>query len=285
MLHQLQAMDLAVLDFFNGFAGRWHALDLFLGEQQDNFLISGILFMAGFCWFWFHPGSRRDRRRAIILVMVPAVFIALVLNRMIATALPFRTRPMYDQAIPFINPHLDAAIHYNMETWSSFPSDTATYLFVMVAAFWLMSRRAGIVSGLYAMAFLFATRVYLGVHYPGDILAGAVLGAATMVALDRWGGNALARRVLAFEAARPHWFYPIAFLCAYEVGTTFRDIREFQHGLLVKTQRALQADLHSSPLVLPLALLAVALVVVLLAAFWYWRRAAARPAEARRSLR
>src|SRR5690348_9910427 len=115
MLQQLRAIDLAVFGFLNGFAGRWHGLDLFLGRQQDHFLISGILFMAVFCWFWFRPDAEQERNRAIILVMMGANLLAIGLNRMVAVACPFRTRPMYDPTIPFNNPHLNGAIHYNLE--------------------------------------------------------------------------------------------------------------------------------------------------------------------------
>jgi membrane-associated phospholipid phosphatase len=262
MLEAIRTFDLTIFGFFNSFAGRWREIDLFFAWQQDNFAITGILFMAGFYWFWCYPDAARDDRRSIIINMFPAIFVALVLNRVIALWLPFRERPMYDPSIAFVNPDVDGQIHFNMENWSSFPSDTATYFFTMLAAIWLISRRAAIGYALYAVVFLLVTRIYLGVHYPGDILGGAVLGVVTMLALNRWLGRRVAAPLLSFERTAPHWFYAVGFLVAYEFGVTLIDIRILQHGLLVKAHRWLQGSVATSPeFALPLAVLLGAVLV------------------------
>lgn len=59
----------------------------------------------------------------------------------------------------------------------SFPSDHATAAFAIAFAVFFISRRAGI--GFLAVALLIAlTRIFLGLHYPGDVAAGAVIGFA-----------------------------------------------------------------------------------------------------------
>jgi undecaprenyl-diphosphatase len=57
----------------------------------------------------------------------------------------------------------------------SFPSNHATIAFTAAAAIWVVSRRLGVVALVFA-ALMAASRVWVGVHYPHDVLAGALVG-------------------------------------------------------------------------------------------------------------
>lgn len=59
----------------------------------------------------------------------------------------------------------------------SFPSDHAVMAGAVTAGVFLVSRRLGLLSLLAALLMAF-TRVYVGAHYPGDVLVGLVLGGA-----------------------------------------------------------------------------------------------------------
>ncbi|GAA3782854.1 undecaprenyl-diphosphatase [Plantactinospora mayteni] len=75
----------------------------------------------------------------------------------------------------------------------SMPSDHATAAFALAFAVTMfLSRRWGAVLTFLALAVGFA-RVWTGVHYPGDILAGALIGAAA-VAIVLVGERLLSRR-------------------------------------------------------------------------------------------
>ena len=65
----------------------------------------------------------------------------------------------------------------------SFPSDHATMAGAAAVGLWLVSRRLGVVATVLAVV-MAATRVYVGVHYPFDVLAGLVLGG--LVSLLGW---------------------------------------------------------------------------------------------------
>ncbi len=63
----------------------------------------------------------------------------------------------------------------------SFPSGHAALLFLVATAMWQRDRRKGY--WLFAGAgFVAFARVYAGVHFPGDVLAGALLGIVSMIA-------------------------------------------------------------------------------------------------------
>ena len=65
----------------------------------------------------------------------------------------------------------------------SFPSDHATVAGAVAVGLLFANRRWGIVATVLAMLMAF-TRVYVGAHYPGDVLAGLALGG--LVAATGW---------------------------------------------------------------------------------------------------
>lgn len=66
---------------------------------------------------------------------------------------------------------------------SSFPSDHTTFALVLVVALWPVLGRTRWF-WLALAAAIGVARVFVGVHYPTDVLAGAAIGAL-------WGGLAL----------------------------------------------------------------------------------------------
>ena len=64
----------------------------------------------------------------------------------------------------------------------SFPSDHATGGFALAFGIWLYDRTIGTVL-LVIAAVLSFSRVYVGTHYPGDVVAGALIGIAAGSAL------------------------------------------------------------------------------------------------------
>ena len=73
----------------------------------------------------------------------------------------------------------------------SFPSDHTTMAVALAVGLWIVSRKLGIIAALLAVIEAYS-RVYLGQHYPHDVLAAAVLSAAVLLV-----GWPLARRPLA----------------------------------------------------------------------------------------
>jgi undecaprenyl-diphosphatase len=64
-----------------------------------------------------------------------------------------------------------------LPTNSAFPSGHATTAAAVAAALWWSSRRTSLVLAAFALLVAFS-RVWLGVHYPTDAIAGLVLGTA-----------------------------------------------------------------------------------------------------------
>jgi undecaprenyl-diphosphatase len=115
--------------------------------------------------------------------------------------------------------------HADLEHWSSFPSDNATYLFAIAAGFWLISRGWGVFFGVFA-ALASLARVFLGIHYPSAVLVGALLGIATTLSVNRAPVRRLfATPLLSFEQRYPAYFYGLFFLTLAEMSGAFPNTR------------------------------------------------------------
>ncbi|MDQ2763655.1 MAG: phosphatase PAP2 family protein, partial [Pseudomonadota bacterium] len=181
--------------------------------------------------FWFAgEGKRRDDRRRVIVSALLGTFIALAMARALATVLPFRVRPMLEIGIGYHAP--SASVAMVMGNWSAFPSDTAALFFALAFGIFRLSRPLGIAAMVYSATWICLPRIYLGIHYPSDIAAGALLGTVvvwgTVAALET-RSSLLGRRLLtplfAFERHRPEIFYPASFALLFEIAAMFDDVR------------------------------------------------------------
>jgi undecaprenyl-diphosphatase len=120
------------------------------------------------------PWRRRRLERRIGAVLATAAGgIALLIVQPIANAVD-RTRPFVT------HPHAHLLVAHGRDP--GFPSDHATGAFAMAMALWLYDRTIGAVAFVLAAIVAFA-RVYVGVHYPSDVVAGALIGMAVALIL------------------------------------------------------------------------------------------------------
>ncbi|MEU9102644.1 phosphatase PAP2 family protein [Streptomyces sp. NPDC048361] len=119
------------------------------------------------------PTARRAARRG-----VGALALASLTTNTVAKYATRRGRPVTD-AVPLVR-RLARAPHT-----SSFPSGHSASAAAFAAGVALESTRYGALVAPVAAAVAFS-RVYVGVHYPGDVLAGCVLGVAAAAATCYW---------------------------------------------------------------------------------------------------
>jgi undecaprenyl-diphosphatase len=113
-----------------------------------------------------------------------------------------------------------------LNTFSSFPSDHAMLFFALAVPLWNRSRWLGAAAMIWAALVICLPRVYLGYHYPSDVLAGAVLGVLFMVVLSALvARTSLPKRILQFADFHPAAFYPLAFILSFELATLFAGTR------------------------------------------------------------
>lgn len=186
-------MDDRLERWINGPAGAHPALDAVMKGLAAGAEIAFLVLVAGwFLWGWYRRQAR-DREGAIAALLAAAG--ALAVNQLIAAAW---ARPR-----PFIAHPGTVHVLLGHSNDPSFPSDHATAAFAIAGVLLSVHRRAGIAALAVAACVAYA-RVYVGDHYPGDVVAGAVIGLAVALLVTTWlrrlpaVGRRLADRALVF---------------------------------------------------------------------------------------
>jgi len=268
--------DLWVFHLINGWAGN-RALDWAAIFASRTYLFNGVIIMAAYWCIWFLPGPHQHRREKVVLALIGAI-ITLIVARILASILPYRVRPLYALDVGYLSPNLPSGQNISgYEDWSSFPSDQAALFFALAAGLWRCSRPFGVLAILVATIGVCAVRIYLGIHYPSDVIAGAAIGVLCVYATARIGSNRLTSTILAFERNYPPAFYAAMFLVTFEIGSLFDDVRQFMHGVLVVLRAS---GMHSLNLMGVLAMGAGTLAAISLAVgFIVKSRMGKRPAD------
>src|SRR5690242_6228170 len=204
----MNGFDLAILTLVNGLVGACPELDRLVAYLTWQNSLKGGVLCALLWWAWF---SGRERAREIVIGTIASSFIGVVLARFIGAVLWIRPRPLVNPELVLrIPPGINAG---QFMGWSSFPSDHAVLFIGLATGICHISRRLGIAAIVYTIVVILFPRLYGGIHYPTDLIAGALLGAGLVTAgCSPVIGGRLARPLLVFEERYKAVFYPALFL-------------------------------------------------------------------------
>ena len=171
-------LDTQLFYVFNSLAGQSPFLDriiVFFATYLAYLLV--LLFLA---FAFFRHSSKREKWELLLVAGASAIIARFGITELI--------RLFYHHPRPFAElPGVHALFTDN--AWS-FPSGHATFFFALATAVYLYNRKWGI--AFFVSAVLVTTgRIAAGVHYPSDILGGALVGIIVACAV-----YAVARKVM-----------------------------------------------------------------------------------------
>ncbi len=152
-------MDLYLFNLINQFAGRWLWLDtlgIYFAEYFGYVLILSLfLFLA--------IGFRK------YLKMVIQAFVSAVLARFVIVEF---IRWLWQKPRPFVENNINLLLTHDAP---AFPSGHAAFFFALSTIVYLYNKKIGILFFLGSFIICLA-RIFTGIHWPTDILAGAIVG-------------------------------------------------------------------------------------------------------------
>ena len=215
-----ETFDRPATRLINGFANRSWLFDYFTEAISKYSTFSGVIMMAMIWYCWFE--KRDPERRVRILVGTLASIGAGAISRILQHRLPTHPRPYYDPALHF---QLPLNLEEVFNNWSSFPSDHVA-VFAGLAVVIYIARSSFVVYAILWITVVEFFRIFIGAHYPSDLIASAGLAAFAVWASQMSWPISVGEKMMRWERSSPGLFYMSAFFFSYQIATLFSDVRQ-----------------------------------------------------------
>jgi undecaprenyl-diphosphatase len=191
---------------------------------QENHLVSTWVYGAVSYVYWSKQDHRTPERRVqllrIVAALVFAVVVAALLDLRVHWAAPARTAGFRNLFPPYL---------WGYGTSNSFPShSTLAYLIISIGLLRL-NKVAGLLLIPYTFLFISLPRVYVGGHYPVDVVASILLSLLALSIIDLLLSNHRVTRAFEWASAQGQTSEVMFFLWLYEVAEGFRGAEDVAH--------------------------------------------------------
>lgn len=228
----MDRIDQAFLQYLITFQGS--AFDNIAAFLAGDDVTKGAILIGALCWFWSTPSPDQNRRREIVIACIVAALLAAAASRGLTKLVDWHLRPF---STPGWIGRFPPSFGWE-DKGGSFASDHAALAFGLVTGIFLMSRWLGGVMAIYVLLFVCFPRMYLGIHWPSDVLGGLSLGVLASSVLTRERiRTRLARPVLRLRESVPGAFSILAVFVLWGLMNRFDDVRHIL-GFLVHSFKA-----------------------------------------------
>ncbi len=223
IIDAILTVDFNIAQALNAWASKPTTFNRLIVLFNENNFAKMAPFVCMAAWYWNKPGGRT---RPIVINGLAGIFVAFFIGRILQVSLPFRARPIHTEALHLILPNGESPDI--LGGWSSFPSDHAAIFMALSMLAFALSRRTGVLALLYALLVVILPRVYIGVHFMTDTLAGMLVGGiAGWIALRSSLAAIVGPAVNRFALRYPSLFYALAMLFIGQLIQMFSDVRMY----------------------------------------------------------
>ncbi len=164
-------MDYSLFLYINNLAGKWICLDaiaIFFAKYLIYFLVAGAILFFFLVSRSLGKGELLKKQERIRYLFLAG--ISVILSRLVITEL---IRLFWHRSRPFITHQVNLLLEHSAS--GSFPSGHMTFLFPLATIIYFFNKKIGI-AFFVASFFVGLARIFVGVHYPLDIIGGIIIG-------------------------------------------------------------------------------------------------------------
>jgi undecaprenyl-diphosphatase len=231
-MHPMQlfdGFDLSILAMLSGWAGQSRLFDHLISAVSRLDVFKGVALMCLFWYVWAGTpanesiAAREQRHNRLTTILIGTILIG-ALSRGLQLALNVHQRPLLSNlGLAFAPTGFDAL---SLNRWNSFPSDHAMFFFALGAGLYTVNRAAGLIACLWTILVIDFPRVYLGIHYPTDVIFGGLFGFLGMKLFLALPLRRIERLMSGWRHAHQGLFLALLFFVTDEVGHLLGELRD-----------------------------------------------------------
>lgn len=217
------AIDRGFFEIFTNITQQSWALDTLIVQIFRTETAKNIPMLACVVWLLLEH-SRKGQRNAFFGQLVIGSLLAMTVSRVMQNFSAHRPRPLHNPDLVYELPH--GIETTTLEGWSSFPSDTSALGFAIAAGIFVASKRLGLAAFLWTAVVVAFPRAYAGLHYPSDLMGGALIGLLCTAGIAPLLLHIIPERtkVAIYEKWMP-LLWTLGFLYMFQMATMFDNVR------------------------------------------------------------